>query len=212
MVLLNSPEALQKQILEVEGSGKSIPSTARASDELFSDLGFTSQQELIDYIWGNRVLDVGSGYSMLAIEAILKGIPGIVISVNPVMESNRFKEYQLRNAVQTFPDYSLDAIEEACRIVSENTYPYFAHDLRFPDKSYERVIDTNAVFHYAHPHQGLAFARSVREMHRVSKETVRASAGGITFGRKHRTNWRERILIGLGLKYKPFGSCVEIYK
>lgn len=207
---------LEQQQRRVENQPENAICTLRTIELLAIDLGFRSPDELFAYIEGNDILDVGSGYGGLAIDALLRKTQAPVISVNPVLLYDSFEEFQI-NQIATrrdlFKGFDLPAIEIARRQANSLTYPFFAHNLRFPDHTFGRVLDTFAVFYYANFQDRLAFESSIDEMLRVCKKggTIRVADPLFKYGEAV-PNWKEEILIQKGVRSIPHAFGLEIHK
>lgn len=65
MIQENRLGVLGSQLVQFEEGVIKIGCTLRMIDDLSLDLGFLSEGGLVRYIWGKRVLDVGSGLNGL---------------------------------------------------------------------------------------------------------------------------------------------------
>ncbi len=212
MALSTSPE-LYRQIETVETFIGIAGQTMRPIRDLAYQLRFRDQEDFKRYIHGKEVLDIGSGLNGLAIDVILQNIPARVTSINPLAARPDFEARQ-KAAIELysphlFSDSSPEDIETARKEANRNTLPLFAHDLRgLADASFDVVIDNMAVFFYADRLQKLALVKSIEEMQRVCRGSIRvgdpARYGEIP------TNWKEMTLREMGIKYSPYGIGFEI--
>jgi SAM-dependent methyltransferase len=188
--------------------------TLRNINILAEDLDFPSTAEFLTYLGSKHVADIGSGFNGLAIDTILRGLPVQVTSINPTCTNPRYEFHQKDKLVKEgylyYPDYSAEEKEAARLKANRQTYPYFAHDIRLPDGMFDLAIDSTAVFYYSDYTNPLALAKSIEEMVRICKRgrTIRV-ADGLEYG-KETPNWKEQILISMGLTFTPKRHGVEI--
>lgn len=220
-MLCSKNHELDIQLCRVEEKVRDkIPSTLRGIGELAEDLGFTGRKSFIEYISGKYVLDVGSGLNGLAIEALLENVPTSIISINPQIDPmigrydfEAVQKRKIKAAGFLLFKYDEEAVWEACRLANSRTFPYFAHNFGFLDSSYDRVIDSTAVFFNFRKSESLAFMETVMEMFRVCRGSIRISdrSTGVVYGGAV-SNWKENMLKKMGLDFEPHKYGVEIFK
>lgn len=212
---------LKIQLCRVEERvGNKIPSTLRGIGELAEDLGFKEREPFVRYISKKDVLDVGSGLNGLAIEALLENVPTSITSVNPQInpmigryDFGAVQKRTIEAAGFLLFKYDREAVWEACRLANSRTYPYLAHDLGFPDSSYDTLIDSTAVFFNFRESESLAFMKTVMEMFRVCRGSIRISdrSTGVVYGGAV-SNWKEDMLRKMKLDFESHKYGVEIFK
>lgn len=197
----------------VESYAQDQLGTLRSITQIAPLLGFMDPEEFISYIYGKEVLDVGSGLNGLAIDVLLQGLPTGVTSINPAIYHPRFERQQIRKLLEAkegfFPDFTPGAIELARIEANKNCLPFFAHDLQLPSKKYDVVIDNLAVFYYTDRNQRSVLVRSLEEMMRVCRGSIRVGDFSAIYGDIY-PGWKEQILKNMRINYRPYRIGFEI--
>jgi SAM-dependent methyltransferase len=200
-VILPDVVAVLKEADELGINGKD---TWRGIGGYTTELGFTTEQEFIDYITHRNVADVGSGLGGLAVEAALRGIDSHISSINPSIGREWFREWQLKQLTNTFgKQYTPEQIQAAIAVHDKSAYIALAHNIPLPDDSQDVVLDNTAITYYADNIGEVRYKKSLEEMLRIVKQ-----GGKIRIGARGRYDGDdvmgvEKPLKELGLSYTP---------
>lgn len=189
-----------------QDSRDSVPDSLRTLGEYAKDLGFASSEAFEKFIEGKKVLDIGSGYGGFAIHARLKKLNTTIVSVNPRRYYDpdfEIKRVKLLLACPPFNQVNRSDLDEAIRMSDANTYPYFAHNLKFEDQTFDIVIDNHAVFFYGSSQYLPIYRKSFQEMMRVKKSggCILIGDQDFMYGKQH--VWKMQLATDLKLSPIP---------
>ncbi len=208
----------QRAFREVENTARdllnySISNLTRIAD----DLGFDGKNQFINYLNGKVVIDCGSGFNGLAIDALLHGVNTQIVSVTPAMQDHLFipvQEKVVRSSKESlFPDFSDNDIELARRKSLEGSYPFLAHELLFEDDAFDAVIDNYASSFYTSFRNRQVYGHIVVEQMRVLKKGGELRIGDREMASEWNgdpPHWRAQIIRELGWSpiFYEFGVVV----
>ncbi len=145
--------------------------TARGLREHAHMLGFENEAAFIQELQGKKVADVGSGYGGLEIDIIARGLPLDVTPISPRAQDKLFLTGQ-RNAImrQLGRLYTSETLDAAIKTYNEQVVHAYAHDLPFPDESFDIMLDILAATHYT-PKPGDISGASEAESRAIYQKT-----------------------------------------
>lgn len=196
--------AILKRGVEKKISLGGVAETGRFIDQYADELGYSDEGELIADITGKKVLDLGSGTGTFAKDVADRGINCEVVSVNPRLSKQSFRIIEKRSTNIDFP-HSRETVQ---KIHNKTALAAFAHNLPFPDETFDLLFDNQAVSRSSRKPETLVFKEAVKEMYRVLKRGGqirigdRAGYGWAEKGsRQQIPSFREHVLKDLGLNY-----------
>ncbi len=182
--------------------------TGKGIKSYSSSLGFKSESQFVNFISEKAVCDVGAGYGGFAIECFLRGIPVKVTSVNPRIENSQFKMDQSNYFKWLRKFHSNEDIQRAIEYFKTNAFPQLAHELIFPDNSYDVVLDIDAITLYAIENDipgrigRSLYKKSIEQMVRILKPGGHLLIGDpLKANLPEKFNWPEQVFKELGLQY-----------
>jgi SAM-dependent methyltransferase len=203
-------EAAAKEAKIMDGGAPDTFRGFEALDEIMDNFGVDSRELVRDKVVG----DIGSGMGGLAKSVATEGINATVWSINPHLADPEFKwveeqatEHELR---RVYPDIDAEQIAAAQAYHDAHLSTAFAHNLDFPDETFDVLLDVVAVNAYTVDGEAALYERTICEMMRVLKPGGRAfivDGFRTGIGAKHRETgapmFKEQTLQKLGIKYHP---------
>lgn len=182
---------------------------------IFRNNGIVLASEIKDKVVG----DIGSGYGGLAKTASIERIPSTIYSINPRLKDPAFKRIEEEMGVHAlrkrYRDITEAELREAQASHDKRLLTNFAHKLDVADNFFDLFVDTAALNYYANKKDISLYEISLREMLRVLKhggkilveDWSKTSIGSKSGNGK--LNFKENILINLGLRYTPLYSRLK---
>lgn len=179
--------------------------TFRPLGVLHSLVGFAGVEDLIRALKGKMVLDLGAGYCGLAIDAYVLAVPVDVHSVSISFGQNYFEEDRLQVMRRRgyLTDLNRGLVEVAINLANKKTYPFFAHDLGFPDASFDLIIDNWAVSLYTSEGFASVYRASIFEGLRVLRPGGYWLIGDPAYEQKWKPEAIKTICRDQGAQFRP---------
>ena len=207
-----------KRVLSSDGS--SVIDTNRKPRRYAHDLGYVTEENLIEAITNKVVCDVSSGYGTLYKYLALRGIQTNIVPVNPRVQLENYKDGNSLLMDFDFPDYPVEEVRRVHRLHNESVVAAFAHKLPFANNSFDLVFDNAAVSFYSQEEDECVYEDSLLEMLRILRPggEIRIGDwihyGGGSSGEETFPSSQENILKRLNIRYEyiqePRGKKREI--
>ncbi len=135
-----------EKVLDIDAPGTPLE-TAGSWSALVRGLGFSSDQELFNFIEGKNVLDVGSGMGGLFKEAMVRGSKAKIFNVNPrfSLEGHAREAHEM---YEMMAEELPENIEEINRAHDEFSLAAFSNKLPVRSNSVGVVIDNKAAVYH----------------------------------------------------------------
>lgn len=177
------------------------PQSLRNIEIVGRSYGLSSSQ-MLQLMDEKVILDLGSGYNGLAIDAILRHINCQIFSVNPHFSDLDFEFLQKESLSachrKVFPEFDNLDLENARVLSMKNSLALYAHNLsNFPAGKFDLIIDHYAVFGYFQDRQEYPeFLKTIHEEKRVLKPGAPSYiADFLPYGQNSLfREWKEEIL------------------